>query len=119
MPLDDLMSDTTPRYCRLTSHEPKEGYFWEFLLNGGGHYVEGDALFRARLMEWVGALKQPTIKDIVFSKTHDATIEEISERNYRVFVPRELVGEIKQAIYDNLPLIDYVMSKIEVLPNGG
>lgn len=50
MTLDDLMDDKTPRFSRLTSHEPKEGYNWEpYKFHEGGHYVEGDALFRARI----------------------------------------------------------------------
>jgi hypothetical protein len=50
MRLVDLINDPAPMFCRLTSYEPKEGYFWqEFEFIEGGHYVEGDALFRERI----------------------------------------------------------------------
>lgn len=54
MTLDDLMDDKTPRLSRLTSPEPKEGYNWEpYHFHEGGHYVEGDALFRDRVLKTV------------------------------------------------------------------
>jgi hypothetical protein len=59
--LDELMNDPTPRFVRMVSHEPKDGYNWEpYHFHEGGHYVEGDALFRERIKaayaaeEWRG-----------------------------------------------------------------
>ncbi|CAB3731455.1 hypothetical protein LMG22037_05615 [Paraburkholderia phenoliruptrix] len=57
MTLDELMNDPTPRFVRMVSHEPKDGYFWNDYFE---HYEEGDALFRARIKaaysaeEWRG-----------------------------------------------------------------
>lgn len=37
--LDAIADDPTPRACRLTSHEPKEGYNWTpYLFHDGGYY---------------------------------------------------------------------------------
>lgn len=47
MTLVELMNDTTPRFVRMVSHEPKDGYFWNAYFE---HYEEGDTLFRARIM---------------------------------------------------------------------
>lgn len=61
MNLDELMGITIPRISRLISSEPKEGYNWEpFHFIEGGHYVEGDDLYRERVKatyashEWRG-----------------------------------------------------------------
>jgi hypothetical protein len=44
--LDDLENDPTPRFVRMVSHEPKDGYRWNDYFE---HYEEGDALFRERI----------------------------------------------------------------------
>jgi hypothetical protein len=55
--LDELMNDTTPRFVRMVSIEPKEGYFWNEYFE---HYEEGDALFRARIMASANEWRGPT-----------------------------------------------------------
>lgn len=54
MNLDELMNNPMRTFDRLTSHEPKDGYFWKsFQFIEGGYYAEGDDLFRARIKETV------------------------------------------------------------------
>jgi hypothetical protein len=40
------MNDPTPRFVRQISHERKDGYEWNPVIN---IYEEGDTLFRARI----------------------------------------------------------------------
>jgi hypothetical protein len=48
--LDEIENDPTPRFVRMVSAEPKDGYNWEaYTFHEGGHYVEGDVLFRERI----------------------------------------------------------------------
>lgn len=60
MTLDELEDDRTPRFVRIVSHEPMEGYHWNTYFE---HYEEGDALFRARILaahEWRGPMGTET-----------------------------------------------------------
>lgn len=64
MTLDELGNDPTPRFVRMVSLEPKDGYFWNEYFE---HYEEGDSLFRERIKaayaahEWRGPVGIETI----------------------------------------------------------
>lgn len=120
MNLDDLANNPAPRIYRLTSSEPKEGYFWEsFRFSEGGHWVEGDNLFAARIRTVLSSMQPDSPQTVLLRRMRELGIKNVTEEqigllHMRLTVDDEHVEAVKQLVYESVP----TGCKVDVVGRG-
>jgi hypothetical protein len=103
MNLDELENDPTPRFVRMTSHEPKDGYFWNEYFQ---YYEEGDALFRIRIL---GSMTPQPGPSALTSRLREFGVTDafewpMGQLHWALIVGDEHVEAARQAVYDAVPV---------------